>query len=129
MGSWRMASAPLPARALRSCRTPCRRAVQVATRRVKQASKADIFAASCAAVHFIPSCRTPCPRAVQVATRRVKQANKAEIPLLDDHVSKIEHIGRETVKKLADMKTAAAEIGMTLRLADNVRRTRGRKFV
>lgn len=62
----------------------------------------------------------PTSLAVQVATRRVKQANKAEIPLLDDHVSKIEHIGRETVKKLADMKAAAAEIGMTLRLADNV---------
>jgi len=28
-----------------------------------------------------------------VATRRVKQANKADIPLVDDHVSKIEHIG------------------------------------
>lgn len=28
-----------------------------------------------------------------VATRRVKQANKADIPLVNDHVSKIEHIG------------------------------------
>jgi hypothetical protein len=49
----------------------------------------------------------PCPRppaAAQVATRRVKQANKADIPLVDDHVSKIEHIGRETVKKLLDLQ-------------------------
>jgi hypothetical protein len=28
-----------------------------------------------------------------VATRRVKQANKADIPMINDHVSKIEHIG------------------------------------
>ncbi|GIM13333.1 hypothetical protein Vretimale_16466, partial [Volvox reticuliferus] len=49
-----------------------------------------------------------------VATRRVKQANKADIPLLDDHVSKIEHIGRETIKKLADLPAAAAELGLNL---------------
>lgn len=44
------------------------------------------------------------PPPLQVATRRVKQANKADIPLVDDHVSKIEHIGRETVKKLVDLQ-------------------------
>lgn len=52
----------------------------------------------------------------QVATRRVKQANKAEVPLLDDHVSKIEHIGRETVKKLADVVAAAKELNLTLQV-------------
>lgn len=47
---------------------------------------------------------------LQVATRRVKQANKADIPMMDDHVSKIEHIGRETVKKLSEMRSAASEV-------------------
>lgn len=46
-----------------------------------------------------------------VATRRVRPANKADVPLVDDHVSKIEHIGRETVKKLADLHAAAAAAG------------------
>lgn len=55
-----------------------------------------------------------------VATRRVKQANKADIPLMDDHVSKIEHIGRETVKKLQDMVVAANEIGMQLQLPEKL---------
>eukprot|EP00198_Chlamydomonas_reinhardtii_P006783 XP_001696119.1 predicted protein of CSE family [Chlamydomonas reinhardtii] len=55
-----------------------------------------------------------------VATRRVKQANKAEVPLLDDHVSKIEHIGRETVKKLADVVAAAKELNLTLQLPEGV---------
>jgi hypothetical protein len=49
--------------------------------------------------------------AVQVATRRVKQANKADIPLVDDHVSKIEHIGRETVRKLVDLQVGAGGAG------------------
>ncbi len=57
---------------------------------------------------------------MQVATRRVKQANKAEIPLVDDHVSKIEHIGRETVKKLADMRTAAAESGVEIQIDERM---------
>lgn len=35
-----------------------------------------------------------------------------EIPLTDDHVSKIEHIGRETVRKLADLRVAAMECGL-----------------
>jgi hypothetical protein len=53
-----------------------------------------------------------------VATRRVKQANKVEIPLVDDSVAKIEHVGRETVKKLADLYVAAAESGGSLQLSN-----------
>lgn len=55
-----------------------------------------------------------------VATRRVKQANKADIPLVDDHVSKIEHIGRETVKKLGDMRAAAAESNVEMQIDDRM---------
>ena len=55
-----------------------------------------------------------------VATRRVKQANKVEIPLVDDNVGKIEHIGRETVKKLADLHAAAAESGTILQLDERL---------
>ena len=57
-----------------------------------------------------------------VATRRVKQANKADIPLVDDHVSKIEHIGRETVKKLADMRAAAAEGNVDMAIDERMAR-------
>ena len=35
-----------------------------------------------------------------VATRRTRTAGKVEIPNVDDHVSKLEHMGKETVKKL-----------------------------
>ncbi|GFR49154.1 hypothetical protein Agub_g11174, partial [Astrephomene gubernaculifera] len=38
-----------------------------------------------------------------VATRRVKHANKAATPLLEEPVGRLEHIGRETVRKLADL--------------------------
>ncbi|KAI8470506.1 MAG: hypothetical protein J3K34DRAFT_521291 [Monoraphidium minutum] len=57
-----------------------------------------------------------------VATRRVKQANKADIPMVNDHVSKIEHIGRETVKKLSDMRAAALETGVDISIDDRMAR-------
>ncbi|KXZ45073.1 hypothetical protein GPECTOR_59g682 [Gonium pectorale] len=66
----------------------------------------------------LPGCAYAVSEDFVVATRRVKQANKADIPLLDDHVSKIEHIGRETVKKLADLRAAAAEMNVGLRLPE-----------
>lgn len=37
---------------------------------------------------------------------------QVEIPLMDDPVSKVEHIGRETMKKLADLRIAALENGV-----------------
>ncbi|KAF8065943.1 sua1 [Scenedesmus sp. PABB004] len=49
-----------------------------------------------------------------VATRRVRASHKVEIPSCDDHVSKLEHMGRETVKKLSDLHAAAAAAGVTL---------------
>lgn len=33
---------------------------------------------------------------------------------MDDPVSKLEHMGRETVKKLADLQAAAAQAGVVL---------------
>ena len=49
-------------------------------------------------------------RALQ--TRRTRTAGKVEIPSVDDHVSKLEHMGRETVKKLADVREAAVQAGI-----------------
>jgi hypothetical protein len=46
-----------------------------------------------------------------VATRRTRTAGKVEIPSVDDHVSKLEHMGKETVKKLADVAGSAAAAG------------------
>jgi hypothetical protein len=48
----------------------------------------------------------------RVQTRRTRTAGKVEIPSVDDHVSKLEHMGRETVKKLADVRDAAAQAGI-----------------
>lgn len=45
-------------------------------------------------------------------TRRTRTAGKVEIPSVDDHVSKLEHMGRETVKKLANLKEAAQQAGL-----------------
>jgi hypothetical protein len=52
----------------------------------------------------------------------VKQANKVEIPLVEDHVSKIEHIGRETIKKLADMRQAALDGGVDIQVDERMAR-------
>ena len=47
-----------------------------------------------------------------VATRRTRTAGKVEIPNVDDHVSKLEHMGKETVKKLQDVAGSAAAVGV-----------------
>lgn len=73
-----------------------------------------------AAAAGAPSVRPAVSEEFVVATRRVKQANKAEIPLIDDPVSKIEHVGRETAKKLADLRAAAAEAGQALCVDDRM---------
>eukprot|EP00878_Enallax_costatus_P046922 GHUV01057243.1.p1 GENE.GHUV01057243.1~~GHUV01057243.1.p1 ORF type:complete len:229 (+),score=74.69 GHUV01057243.1:560-1246(+) len=49
-----------------------------------------------------------------VATRRVKANKKIDIPSAEDPVSRIEHLGGQTVKKLADLQAAAAEQEITL---------------
>ena len=42
-----------------------------------------------------------------------------EIPNVDDHVSKLEHMGKETVKKLQDIHTAAIQAGVEIAVPDN----------
>eukprot|EP00798_Chlamydomonas_sp_ICE-L_P030155 gene30155-35135_t len=54
-----------------------------------------------------------------VATRRTRTAGKVDIPSLDDHVSKLEHMGKETVKKLQDIRTAAVQAGIDIDIPDN----------
>lgn len=49
---------------------------------------------------------------VELQTRRTRTAGKVEIPSVDDHVSKLEHMGRETVKKLSDVTEAAQQAGI-----------------
>lgn len=51
-----------------------------------------------------------------LAVRVFHHCCQAEVPLVDDPVSKIDHIGRETVRKLADMRTAALEAGVDVKL-------------
>lgn len=54
-----------------------------------------------------------------MATRRTRTAGKVEIPNVDDHVSKLEHMGKETVKKLQDIKGAAVQAGVDINIPEN----------
>ena len=51
-----------------------------------------------------------------VVTKRTKNLKKQEIPSLDDPISKLNHIGKETVKKLNEIKASADEMGLDLKL-------------
>lgn len=70
-----------------------------------------------------PSTPPPARHAVSegfvVATRRTRTAGKVEIPNVDDHVSKLEHMGKETVKKLADIVASAAAAGVDVRVPES----------
>jgi Calmodulin binding protein-like len=54
-----------------------------------------------------------------VATRRTRTAGKVEIPNVDDHISKLEHMGKETVKKLQDIRGSARASGIDIQVPDN----------
>jgi hypothetical protein len=47
---------------------------------------------------------------------------QVEIPGMDDAVSKLDHMGRETVRKLADLAAAAAQAGISLGLEPELQR-------
>ncbi len=51
-----------------------------------------------------------------VATKRVKHAIKSDIPSVADHISKLVHIGKATVDKLVDLRTAATEENLEVRM-------------
>jgi hypothetical protein len=42
-----------------------------------------------------------------------------EIPNVDDHVSKLEHMGKETVKKLQDIRSSGAAAGIDISVPEN----------
>jgi hypothetical protein len=44
---------------------------------------------------------------------------QVEIPNVDDHISKLEHMGKETVKKLQDIRGSATASGMEVAVPDN----------
>jgi hypothetical protein len=47
---------------------------------------------------------------------------QVEIPGMDDAVSKLDHMGRETVRKLGDLAAAAAQAGISLGLEPELTR-------
>lgn len=49
-----------------------------------------------------------------VATRRVKAASKLDTPLVDDPAGKLHHLGKETVRRLANLPAAAVEFDVPL---------------
>ena len=51
---------------------------------------------------------------LQVVTKRTKNLKKQEIPSLDDPISKLNHIGKETVKKLNELDASAEEASLHL---------------
>lgn len=55
-----------------------------------------------------------------VATRRVKHAMKNDIPSTTDHISKLVHIGKATIEKLANLRMTASEEGVVLQLPDEL---------
>ena len=57
-----------------------------------------------------------------MATKRVKHAIKSDIPSVSDHVSKLVHIGKATVDKLMDLRTAAQEEGFEVHVRDDLNR-------
>ncbi len=59
---------------------------------------------------------------LQVVTKRTKNLKKQEIPSLDDPISKLNHIGKETVKKLNELAVSAAEAELDLRLPPDLHR-------
>lgn len=58
-----------------------------------------------------------------VATRRTRTAAKVEVPSQDDHVSKLIHMGKETVKKLRNIKEAAINVGVDIDVPENTIQT------
>ena len=61
----------------------------------------------------------PC---MQVVTKRTKNLKKQEIPSLDDPISKLNHIGKETVKKLNELAASAAEASLHLPVPHDLHR-------
>lgn len=51
-----------------------------------------------------------------MVTKRTKNLKKQEIPSLDDPIAKLNHVGKETVKKLNELKASADEVQMELNL-------------
>lgn len=45
--------------------------------------------------------------------------HQVEIPNVDDHISKLEHMGKETVKKLQDIHGSALAAGIDISVPDN----------
>eukprot|EP00798_Chlamydomonas_sp_ICE-L_P015740 gene15740-21861_t len=65
----------------------------------------------------------PVPNVTYVVSEsfvRVKHAIKSDIPSIDDHVSKMVHIGKATVEKLQDLRAAAAEEGFEINVPDDL---------
>ncbi|CAL8469005.1 g8546 [Coccomyxa elongata] len=64
-----------------------------------------------------------------VVTKRTKNLKKQEIPSLDDPISKLNHIGKETVKKLNELKASADEAQLQLPIPPELYRiTKVREF-
>ena len=59
----------------------------------------------------------------QVVTKRTKNLKKQDIPSLDDPIAKLNHVGKETVKKLNELKASADEIQMDLLLPPELNRS------
>ena len=57
---------------------------------------------------------------LQVVTKRTKNLKKQDIPSLDDPISKLNHIGKETVKKLNELMASADEAQLDIDLPEEL---------
>ena len=63
-----------------------------------------------------------CTSCRQVVTKRTKNLKKQEIPSLDDPIAKLNHIGKETVKKLNELKASADEVQLDIGIPPDLNR-------
>ena len=94
--------------------------LQVVTKRTKNPRNQDI--PSLHQMHPAEQASAEGPAWLQVVTKRTKNLKKQDIPSLDDPISKLNHIGKETVKKLNELHSAAAEQRLDLQLPPDLHR-------
>jgi hypothetical protein len=70
------------------------------------------------AADFLLARRAP-PSLAALLPARACARCQVEIPNVDDHISKLEHMGKETVKKLQDIHGSALAAGIDIAVPDN----------
>ncbi len=98
---------------------PFRLLARVLTPKTGGSSSSQKSETAAAAAAALPIIRSAVSEGFVVATRRTRTAGKVDIPNVEDNVSKLDHMGRETVKKLQDIRGSAVAAGIDINVPDN----------